>query len=267
MRQRPRRASCAGCGRTHRLLPSSGLLRHADVVVVIGAALVAKAAGGGHRPIAASLGRPAATVRGWLRRFSVRAEDVRVPGCRATSGCCSSSGATRTGRPRPTSRPSTPGTPTRHRRRCATSGCCERVVGNAKSVTNGPRDRRPQTNASDTRSTTCSRCDLQRYVARRLTALCGRPVPDLAPQGDPLPGSCRRQKSASADGPRVAASGRASCDQARRVPRFRSRVPSAAGPGWCGTRSGFVCGQWTPAAVRSVVDSSGPASTPSSRAC
>ena len=34
--------------------------------------------GAGHRRIAASLGVPADTVRGWLRRFAVRAEDVRA---------------------------------------------------------------------------------------------------------------------------------------------------------------------------------------------
>ena len=45
---------------------------------MIGAALQAAAAGGGHRTIAGWLGRPASTVRGWLRRFAVRAEAVRV---------------------------------------------------------------------------------------------------------------------------------------------------------------------------------------------
>jgi len=40
--------------------------------------LLARAGGAGHRSIAAALGRPACTVRGWLRRFSRRAEDVRV---------------------------------------------------------------------------------------------------------------------------------------------------------------------------------------------
>lgn len=44
---------------------------------MIGAALVAWVAGAGHRRIALSLGLPADTVRGWLRRFAVRAEDVR----------------------------------------------------------------------------------------------------------------------------------------------------------------------------------------------
>jgi len=36
---------------------------------MIGAALLAAARGAGHRPIAARLGVPAASVRGWLRRF------------------------------------------------------------------------------------------------------------------------------------------------------------------------------------------------------
>lgn len=77
-RHRPRRASCSHCGRTHVLLPASALMRRADAVTVIGAALLAKAAGRGHRAIAAMLGRPASTVRGWLRRFTARTEEVRV---------------------------------------------------------------------------------------------------------------------------------------------------------------------------------------------
>lgn len=40
---------------------------------MIGSALVAHAAGAGYRPIAGRLGVPAATVRGWLRRFRARA--------------------------------------------------------------------------------------------------------------------------------------------------------------------------------------------------
>ena len=78
VRHRPRRASCPGCGGTHVLLPQAWLLRRADGVAVIGAALLAKAAGSGHRPIAALLGRAASTVRGWLRRFNERAEEIRV---------------------------------------------------------------------------------------------------------------------------------------------------------------------------------------------
>lgn len=75
---RPRRSSCAQCRGTHVLLPASMLVRWADAVVVIGAALLGKAAGLGHRRLAAAAGRPVSTVRGWLRRFAGRAESVRV---------------------------------------------------------------------------------------------------------------------------------------------------------------------------------------------
>lgn len=75
---RPRRSSCSRCRCTHVLLPSSTLVRRADTAAVIGQALLAKAAGGGHRSIAAVLDRPVSTVRGWLRRFGVRAEGLRV---------------------------------------------------------------------------------------------------------------------------------------------------------------------------------------------
>jgi len=78
VRHRPRRASCTGCAKTHVLLSTVWLLRRADGASVIGSALLAKAAGAGHRPIAAGLGRPVSTVRGWLRRFGARAEQVRV---------------------------------------------------------------------------------------------------------------------------------------------------------------------------------------------
>ena len=78
VRLRPRRARCRGCGATHVLLPVFALLRRADLAEVIGAALAAKAAGKGARPIAAAIGRAAGTVRGWLRRFGSRAEAVRA---------------------------------------------------------------------------------------------------------------------------------------------------------------------------------------------
>ncbi len=60
------------------LLSAWCLARRADAGEVIGAALEARAAGAGHRKIAARLGRPVSTVRGWLRRFGGRAEAVRV---------------------------------------------------------------------------------------------------------------------------------------------------------------------------------------------
>lgn len=45
---------------------------------MIGAGLTAKATGAGHRVIAALLGRPSETVRGWVRRFASRVEAVRA---------------------------------------------------------------------------------------------------------------------------------------------------------------------------------------------
>lgn len=74
---RPRRARCSACETTHALLPAFMVPRRRDDVHVIGAALTAHAAGDGHRAIARRLGRPAATVRGWLRRLAARAETIR----------------------------------------------------------------------------------------------------------------------------------------------------------------------------------------------
>lgn len=76
-RLRPRCAKCRGCSRTHVLLAELCLLRRRDAVAVIGGALAAKAGGAGHRPIAARLGVPKDTVRGWLRRFARDAEAIR----------------------------------------------------------------------------------------------------------------------------------------------------------------------------------------------
>jgi uncharacterized protein YdbL (DUF1318 family) len=55
----------------------SSLVRRLDLLEVIGAALWASAAGLGHRRIAAALGRPATTVRGWLR-FGRQAAELRA---------------------------------------------------------------------------------------------------------------------------------------------------------------------------------------------
>jgi hypothetical protein len=60
------------------LLPDVCLLRRRDEVTVIGAAIEAKVAGAGHRMIGERLGVPKDTVRGWLRRFAARAEQVRA---------------------------------------------------------------------------------------------------------------------------------------------------------------------------------------------
>ena len=75
---RPRRTRCAGCGATHVLLPVGVLVRRADTVAVVGEALAGKASGLGARPIAAAVDRPLGTVKGWLRRFAGRAEQVRA---------------------------------------------------------------------------------------------------------------------------------------------------------------------------------------------
>lgn len=71
---RPRRARCSGCRATQVLVPAWCLPRRADSAEVIGAALVAKARGQGHRTIARELDRPASTVRRWLR--GVRGDQV-----------------------------------------------------------------------------------------------------------------------------------------------------------------------------------------------
>lgn len=74
---RPRRARCAGCGATHVLLAACLAARRADAAVVIAAAIEVKITSGqGHRVIAAVLGRPASTVRGWLRAFAWAAGSI-----------------------------------------------------------------------------------------------------------------------------------------------------------------------------------------------
>ena len=75
---RPRRSRCSVCLVTHVLLPVTVLARRAYAVEVIGAALLARAAGSGHRGIGQRLAVPAATVRGWLRVMATRLEPVRL---------------------------------------------------------------------------------------------------------------------------------------------------------------------------------------------
>jgi transposase-like protein len=75
---RPRRARCRSCRATHVLLPVTVLLRRAYAAERIWAALSARSNGAGHRRIGASLGVPAATVRGWLRRATQRLEAIRA---------------------------------------------------------------------------------------------------------------------------------------------------------------------------------------------
>ncbi|KRE59994.1 hypothetical protein ASG92_22175 [Arthrobacter sp. Soil736] len=59
------------------LLEAALAARRADAAAVIAAAVEAKtAAAYGHRRIAARLGRPASTVRGWLRAFAASAGPI-----------------------------------------------------------------------------------------------------------------------------------------------------------------------------------------------
>src|ERR1700758_4183374 len=83
----PRRARCRSGAGTHVLLPGLVLLGRGDEVAVIGAAIEAKAAGAGHRAIAERLGVPKDTVRGWLRRFGLRAGEARAHFTRWGVGC------------------------------------------------------------------------------------------------------------------------------------------------------------------------------------
>jgi transposase-like protein len=75
--QRPRRARWTACGTT-TVLSNWSLPRRRDMIEVIGAALLTRAHGVGHRPIAKRLGVPEGTVRGWLRRVRRNAEGLRV---------------------------------------------------------------------------------------------------------------------------------------------------------------------------------------------
>jgi hypothetical protein len=76
-RQRLRRSRCRGCRVTHVLLPVLALRRRLDVAETIVRALLAHALGMGQRRVAAGVGRPEDTVRGWLRRARQRAPQIR----------------------------------------------------------------------------------------------------------------------------------------------------------------------------------------------
>lgn len=75
---RPRRSRCRSCMVTHVLLPVLLLLRRADLAATIGEALVARHIERLRRAeVVAGAGAPTDTVRGWLRRFEARAEEIR----------------------------------------------------------------------------------------------------------------------------------------------------------------------------------------------
>ena len=74
-----RRARCRGCAVTHALLPAFVLVKRLDPVETIGQAITAVLEGRrGVRPVAAALLVPHTTARGWIRRFSSRAEELVV---------------------------------------------------------------------------------------------------------------------------------------------------------------------------------------------
>jgi hypothetical protein len=75
VRWRPERAKCRAC-RSHVLLPAEFLPRRGYDVHVVGAALLEAAEGAGYRRVAAAVGVPASTVRGWLT--SVRARSAAL---------------------------------------------------------------------------------------------------------------------------------------------------------------------------------------------
>ncbi|QCX82560.1 hypothetical protein C9F11_44990 (plasmid) [Streptomyces sp. YIM 121038] len=66
-----------GCQVTHVLLPEGVWPRRMDAAGVIGAGLEIAALGMGHRQVAVRLSLAEGTVRGWIRRFKSRSEEVR----------------------------------------------------------------------------------------------------------------------------------------------------------------------------------------------
>ena len=68
------RVRCGSCEKTHALLPAFVLVGRLDVAESIGQ-VIAEVAGGrsGVRPLAARLGVPYTTARGWWRRFAAGA--------------------------------------------------------------------------------------------------------------------------------------------------------------------------------------------------
>jgi hypothetical protein len=79
VRLRPRRSRCRSCLVTHVLLPVLALLRRVDLAAVIGAALEARHVERRSRvELSRAAGAPWDTVRGWLRRFEERAEEIRA---------------------------------------------------------------------------------------------------------------------------------------------------------------------------------------------
>ncbi len=75
---RPRRGRCRCCGRTQVLAWARSYPRRADTVETVAAALLAATSGVGYRRVAETVGVPATTARGWLRRARANSDVVRV---------------------------------------------------------------------------------------------------------------------------------------------------------------------------------------------
>ena len=73
----PRRARCNSCKVTHVLLPENLLIRRVNTVEVIGSALLNKSQGHSIRSISEVLSVPFTTVRGWIRRFNSKADEIK----------------------------------------------------------------------------------------------------------------------------------------------------------------------------------------------
>lgn len=78
VRLRPRRGRCRRCRVTQVLLAAVLLVRRADLVELIGAALLLLAGGVPMRRVARTVGVPRSTVRGWAVRFAAGARRLRA---------------------------------------------------------------------------------------------------------------------------------------------------------------------------------------------
>ena len=74
----PKGARCRACERTQVLVPASTFPKRADSVETVLNAIAMATNGAGHRTIAARVGLPETTVRGWLRRARANAETIRA---------------------------------------------------------------------------------------------------------------------------------------------------------------------------------------------
>lgn len=74
---RPRRGRCSSCGNTHVLLPDILLVRRAHTVEVIGLVLLDKSQGNSLRSISDDRNLSFSTVKGWIKRFRLKADQIK----------------------------------------------------------------------------------------------------------------------------------------------------------------------------------------------